>query len=69
MFIEDVPGLLLAEFALEHVLDGELFRLLNEGKDFVQFCRFEDRVGFDDGDCVGQVLLFGVEEEGLLLEL
>jgi hypothetical protein len=53
MFIEDVPDLLLAEFALEHVLDGELFGLLNKGKDFVQFCRFEDRIGFDDGDRVG----------------
>ncbi len=53
MFIEDVFDLLLAEFALEHVLDGELFGLLNEGKDFVQFCRFKDRIGFDDGDSVG----------------
>lgn len=62
MFIKKVFDFFFAKLPLEHILDGKLFGLFNEGKDFIEFCWFEDGVGFDDGDCIGEVLLFGVEQ-------
>ena len=69
MFIEEVFDFFLTKLALEHVVDGKEFRVFDECQNLIKFGRIEDSVGLDDGDGVREVLLFGVEEEWLLLEL
>ena len=65
MFVVQVDDFFLEELPLEHIFDGELFAILDEVDDLLQFLGLEDGVGFDDGHCEGEVHLFGVEE-GLL---
>lgn len=69
MFIKDIFDFFLTKLTLEHVVDGKEFRVFDECQNLIKFGRVEDSVGLDDGDGVREVLLFGVEEEWLLLEL
>ena len=69
MFIKEVLDFFFTELALEHVFDGEVFGVLDKGEYLVEFGGFEDGVGLDDSDGIRKVLLFGVEQQGLLLKL
>ena len=61
VFIEDVDDLFFEEFPLEHIFDGELFPVFDEVYDLLEFFGLEDCVRFDNGNCEGQVNLFGIE--------
>ena len=62
MFVVEISDLLFEKFPLEHIFDGQLFAVFDEVDDLLEFLWLEDGVGLDEGDCEGEVDLFGVEE-------
>ena len=62
VFVVEIGDLLFEKFPLEHIFDGQFFAIFDEVDDLLEFLWLEDGVGFDEGDCEGEVDLFGVEE-------
>jgi hypothetical protein len=69
MFIEEIFDFFLTKLTLEHVADGKEFRVFDESQNLIKFGRVKDSVRFDDGNGVREILLFGIEEEWLVLEV
>jgi hypothetical protein len=69
MFIEEIFDFFLAKLTLEHVTDGKELRVFDESQNLIKFGRVEDSVRFDDGNGIREILLFGIEEEWLVLEV
>ena len=62
MLVEEVDNLLAEQLSLEHVLNDQFVGVFDEGGDLPESSVVEDGVGLDEGDCEGEVDLFGVEE-------